>query len=280
MKSATRRFIEQHAMRIKAACDLFGVRRLWLIGSRSRGDENPNSDWDWMVVMDEHSPARHEAFIAAMSLFCSSVHVLTLRHVMSQFCEEDSHDALRDAVSVVRNDELVPMASQRGLLSVESYRSVFWPWRNRRAGYLRANGNIGDRMIDAATEFLCDSYGVSLIDIVASGSAPSDLDVIFSAGAGNLGRYAGDRANREWALTTGLPVVVLPQTAGGDAEILHPYHTVWLRDHVSAQYRPDGVFAPDLALALPCPIHAVPDPCRAARACRRVSEKRPGSDDG
>lgn len=139
------------------------------------------------------------------------------------------------------------------LLDTRSYQRTLGPYAGLRVGYLRADGNLGDWLIDAATRQLCESFQIELIDLVANEPLPADLDLIFSAGAGNFGRYQNEIDKRKWALKTGKPVVVLPQTGSGVAESCCPYEAVWFRDLRSLRFHPRGDLAPDLALAFEGP---------------------------
>ncbi len=139
------------------------------------------------------------------------------------------------------------------VLSPSTWEDVFAPFRGQRVGYLRANGNIGDWLIDAATKQLCGHFGVELIEVTHGLPLPCTLQAIFSAGAGNFGKYELERRKREWALSTGLPVTVLPQTGDGYSEHHLAYEKVWFRDHRSLKYHHRSDIAPDLALGYDCP---------------------------
>ncbi len=253
--------LKKHKDAILKICKDFGIIRLWLVGSRSRHeerngppgegtDEEGNSDWDWLVQFVEHTPRIHEETCKALMALPLHSHIITLLHVVSQYLVEDRYDLYRDAVMLVRNGQWLVPKDER-LIPLERYEEVFGPWSGKTAGYMKANGNCGDWMIDMATEQLCQHFGVKLINL-SIGEPVYNLDVIFSAGAGNFGRYEDDIKKRTWALTTGVPVVVLPNTRGGPLEDGKTFHQVWLRDHVSkTDYSPSrGLFAPDLALAL------------------------------
>lgn len=139
------------------------------------------------------------------------------------------------------------------LLDHHCYSCVFALYSGQRVGYLRADGNIGDWLIDAATQQLCERFRIELVDVKSGEPMLDDLDAIFSAGAGNFGRYENEIAKRRWALATGLPVIVLPQTASGSAEWDQPFEAVWCRDVKSLRYHRQAALAPDLALAFDGP---------------------------
>lgn len=143
------------------------------------------------------------------------------------------------------------------LLSDHCYSRVFSPHTGQRAGYLRADGNIGDWLIDAATRQLCEAFQIELVEVQSHESLPSGLEIIFSAGAGNFGRYENEIAKRAWALSTGLPVVVLPQTASGSTEWDKPFEAVWMRDFKSLRYHRHADLSPELALAYEGPQYPI-----------------------
>lgn len=247
--------IEQKRLALAAVCHKFDVSDLWVMGSRSRFEEVAESDWDFLFYMDRHNINKRKQFNEAMNeaMGTDATHVISLAHATTKWSNEDCVDTMRDAYKIIHRSQWIGTPTEpRSLLPASRYAEVFEPWSGKTAGYLKANGNVGDWMIDLATQQLANTFGTKLVEI-RMGDNVRDLDVIFSAGAGNFGRYDNERIKREWALSTGYPVVVLPQTAGGDSERDHPYHTVWFRDHNSKHFRDQCNFAPDLALALTYP---------------------------
>jgi len=157
-------------------------------------------------------------------------------------------------------------ADQRGkpaghrLLQPAAFAAVCGPLVGRRVGYVRPEGNVGDRLIEVGMTQLFAEYGIRW-RLLTPGlpGASDDLDLLVFGGGGNMGtRYPGNHTLRTQALATGLPVVILPQSFTGPED--RPFAKVFVRERGSLALRPDGILAPDLALGL-----ATTDPGRPDR---------------
>mgnify|MGYP002632687869 FL=1 len=145
------------------------------------------------------------------------------------------------------------------LLPPAAFAAVCEPFVGRRVGYVRPEGNVGDRLIETAMIQLFAEYGIRwrLVSPSAAGDT-DDLDLLAFGGGGNMGmRYLGNHAIRGAALATGLPVVILPQSFTTAED--RPYAAVYVRERGSLALRPDGILAPDLALGLATAEPARPD---------------------
>jgi exopolysaccharide biosynthesis predicted pyruvyltransferase EpsI len=144
-------------------------------------------------------------------------------------------------------------------LSLEFFSEVFEPLKNRRIGYVRSPGNVGDRLIEAATEQLFAEFDIHWVDW--SPENPTPVDELVYGGGGNMGAfYRPNWDLRTQCLETGLPVTILPQSFLSVED--RPFHRVYVRERCSLRFRPDGMLAPDLALGLtvkphPEPIHSL-----------------------
>ncbi len=141
------------------------------------------------------------------------------------------------------------------LLPKEKFDDVFLPLQGKRVGYLKMYGNVGDRLIDWATEQMFDEYDIEYGSLNwAQGGGNQDLvlkhtDTIVFAGGGNLGRkYENCYHLRQQYFSSGLPITVLPQSLTDSNERLDEYATVYLREQSSRELFEHGIFAPDLAL--------------------------------
>lgn len=128
-----------------------------------------------------------------------------------------------------------------------AYAAVFEPLRGKRIGYVRPHGNVGDHLIEAATEQLFTAFSIDWIDWTPSD--PQPVDALAFGGGGNMGALYRDNWNlRTACLQSGLPVTILPQSFL--AEEPRAFHRVFVRERCSWKYCPDAELAPDLALAL------------------------------
>ena len=136
-------------------------------------------------------------------------------------------------------------AKNRRLLDIDAFAAVFTPLIGSTVGYVRAEGNVGDDLIDVAAVQLLEEFGIQWR--VQLPDRPADVDCLVFSGGGNMGpRYANNQRLREWAVGLGPPLVILPQSFTGRED--RPYAKVFVRERASLSLRPDGILAPDLAL--------------------------------
>lgn len=145
----------------------------------------------------------------------------------------------------------LPQAMHRHrLLPPAAFTHVCAPLVDRRVGYVRPEGNVGDTLIELAMIQLFAEHGIRWRRVSAAEPRDLDgLDLLVFGGGGNMGtRYPGNHALRTQALATGLPVVILPQSFTSPED--RPFARVFVRERGSLALRPDGILAPDLALGL------------------------------
>lgn len=141
-------------------------------------------------------------------------------------------------------------AATRRLLDVDAFADVFAPLVGRSVGYVRAEGNVGDELIEMAMVQLLAAFGIRWR--LQDPAAPADVDCLIFSGGGNMGpRYPGNRRIRAMAAALGPPLVILPQSFTGPED--QPYARVFVRERASLAFRPDAILAPDLALGLATP---------------------------
>ena len=142
------------------------------------------------------------------------------------------------------------VAARHRLLSPAAFSHVCEPLVGRRVGYVRPEGNVGDCLIEVAMIQLFAEYGIRWRRWRPD--MPGDtasLDLLAFGGGGNMGtRYPGNYALRSQALSTGLPVVILPQSFTAPED--RPFAKVFVRERGSLELHPKGLLAPDLALGL------------------------------
>ena len=137
----------------------------------------------------------------------------------------------------------------RRLLDVDAFSHIFGPLVGSRIGYVRAEGNVGDDLIDIAAGQLLEAFGIRWH--LHDPGLPADVDCLIFSGGGNMGpRYANNQRLRARALALGRPLIILPQSFTGPED--WPYAKVFVRERASLALRPDGILAPDLALGLAC----------------------------
>jgi exopolysaccharide biosynthesis predicted pyruvyltransferase EpsI len=133
------------------------------------------------------------------------------------------------------------------LLPLDAFADVFQPLQKRRIGYVRPVGNVGDRLIEQATEQLFADFGIQWVDW--SPDRLQDIDEIVYGGGGNMGPFYSQNYDlRTRCLETGLPVTILPQSFMSVES--RPFRRVFVRERTSLQIRPDAILTPDLALGL------------------------------
>jgi exopolysaccharide biosynthesis predicted pyruvyltransferase EpsI len=139
------------------------------------------------------------------------------------------------------------MSRSRVLVHYDEYRFIFEPFIGKRIGYVRMNGNVGDRLIDAAAMQAFEHFGIDYR--ISKPHYPGDIDEWVIAGGGNMGtRYRGSYMIRQRVLKDGRPVTVLPQSFT-DFES-NRYKAVYVRERASLERAGYGILAPDMALCL------------------------------
>jgi exopolysaccharide biosynthesis predicted pyruvyltransferase EpsI len=141
------------------------------------------------------------------------------------------------------------------LLAPDAYAHVFEPLRGKRIGYVRPTGNVGDRMIEWAAFQLLDVFGIDWK--LQDPDGPADVDELVFAGGGSMGRlYDQNWRLRGRCLELGRPMTILPQSFTSPEG--RRYKQVYVRERGSLRYAPEGMLAPDLALALDYHTRVVP----------------------
>jgi exopolysaccharide biosynthesis predicted pyruvyltransferase EpsI len=153
------------------------------------------------------------------------------------------------------------MTPYRPLLGADAVSPLFLPLAGRKVGlvHARGTGNVGDRMIEAATEQLLNHFRVRWSPVEPE--EPGDSETLLLFGGGSYGHpyCAPERDRRCAALATGLPCVLLPQTVYGVEIHPRPFAAAYVRDAVSARLLRGSRVAPDVTLYY-TPPGDVPDP--------------------
>lgn len=134
------------------------------------------------------------------------------------------------------------------LLPHLAFNPVFTPLQGKRVGIVWSpGGNAGDRLIEMATLQLISRFGID--HRVVSDRQWNDCDLLVCGGGGNFGHpyCLPEMQRRREALSSGLPCVLLPQTAYG-SEWGWESHRVYLRESGSLTYYPNGIVVPDLVM--------------------------------
>jgi len=132
------------------------------------------------------------------------------------------------------------------LLPFKAFAHVFEPLRGKRIGFIPSRGNVGDRLIDAGTFQLFEFYGVRWQ--TADLDRLDEVDELVFGGGGSMGGlYPKNATLRERCLQAGKPLTILPQSFLDFEE--RPFKTVYVREHASQRFCPNGILAPDLGLA-------------------------------
>lgn len=156
-----------------------------------------------------------------------------------------AHHGVRGAVTIPTRS----MVRHR-LLGPAAFASVCELLVGQRVGYVRPEGNVGDRLIEVAMIQLFAEYGIRWRrwrpDVAGDWEG---LDLLVFGGGGNMGmRYTGNHDLRGRALASGLPVVILPQSFTSAED--RPFARVYVRERASLALRADGILAADLALGI------------------------------
>ena len=176
----------------------------------------------------------------------------------------------RESVTV-----LSPPASRHRLLGPAAFDSVCRPLAGKRIGYVRPEGNVGDRLIEVGMIQLFAEYGIRWRHWRPDVAGDSeDLELLVFGGGGNMGtRYRGNHDLRGRALATGLPIMILPQSFTSAEQ--RKYAGVFVRERGSLAFQPDGILAPDLALGIATA--DPPPPTRDRGIFLRRDQERVGS---
>lgn len=162
------------------------------------------------------------------------------------------------------------------LLPPDAFDHVCQPLLGKRIGFVSPLGNVGDRLIEAATLQLFDEFGVRWTRTNPAGPLESGLDLLVFGGGGNMGTlYQNNWQLRGLMLQHGLPILILPQSFTSPEQ--RTYNAVFVRETASLRYYPDGILAPDLALAFDSP--PLPPPRRSLgifiRSDQELQVRRP-----
>lgn len=134
------------------------------------------------------------------------------------------------------------------LLPPDAFRHVFQPLQNKRIGYVRPIGNVGDALIEWATFQLFDQFGIRWT-LVEPTATPPDVDEVVFGGGGNMGTmWMNNWHLRSICLAWDLPVTILPQSFATRED--RPFHRIYVRERASLGLAGDAILAPDLALGL------------------------------
>lgn len=138
------------------------------------------------------------------------------------------------------------------LLPASAFAVVFEPLIGKRIGWVRSIGNVGDRLIDWATQQLLDTFRIAWLSVDPDAPGHPDVDELIFSGGGSMGEYYRNNWQRRGAmLGLGLPVTILPQSFLSPED--RPYKRVYVRERASLFFRRDATLAPDLALGFRCP---------------------------
>jgi exopolysaccharide biosynthesis predicted pyruvyltransferase EpsI len=135
------------------------------------------------------------------------------------------------------------------LLPIDKFADIFNPLAGKHVAVTDGLGNVGDRLIDAATRQLLKDFGLSW-NTVNPFCDPIEADYVLLAGGGSMGAWRA-ATHRNAALASGVPCILLPQSFMDEDDT--PFHRAYVREVASLQWRPDGILAPDLALGYDFP---------------------------
>ncbi|MEW4451252.1 polysaccharide pyruvyl transferase family protein [Bremerella sp. JC817] len=138
------------------------------------------------------------------------------------------------------------MSSPRRLIPAMCFEPIFGPLAGKRVGLVDGVAqNVGDCLIYAATRQLLDYFQINWRAVEPGETV--DIDTLLLFGGGNLGsNYHGEVRRRQTALATGLPAIILPQSAYSHEPVGNA--TVYLRERSGLKFYPQARIAPDLAL--------------------------------
>ncbi len=142
------------------------------------------------------------------------------------------------------------------LLPPEAFAHVFEPLRNKRIGYVRPIGNVGDALIEWATFQLFDHFQIEW-KLVDARCRPCQVDELVFGGGGNMGTmWQNNWDLRTQCLRWGLPLTILPQSFTTRED--RTFQRIYVRERASLALAGNAILAPDLALGLQCDTTARP----------------------
>ena len=129
------------------------------------------------------------------------------------------------------------------LMPFGKFEHVFGPLSGKLVSFHWGDGNVGDRLIHAATRQLFIQFGISL--------SYENEEAILYGGGGNMGnKYPNTRAVRarleKRAALLHVPLIILPQSWSGYDDTT--FTKAFAREKGSLIYCPEAILAPDLAL--------------------------------
>ncbi|MEM7195626.1 MAG: polysaccharide pyruvyl transferase family protein [Pseudomonadota bacterium] len=140
------------------------------------------------------------------------------------------------------------------MISISAYRKLF-PKDSGVIGYVQMPGNVGDLMIEFATLNLMRRWNIPHEIVprnrLSRRALPKHISRLYIGGGGNMGNlYQDNKDIRNAALSTGKPVIVLPQSFTNANENTDRFEKVWVRERDSLKICPQAGLAPDMAMSL------------------------------
>ena len=144
------------------------------------------------------------------------------------------------------------------LLPFSCFESVFSRFSGKKIGFIQMDGNVGDQLINLATTklFIRFQINYSLVSELElkEPTSLSQYDELVISGGGNMGsKYPICQEQRKFALKSGLPITILPQSFTDSHEDISGFKRVYVRENASfklCKKYDNVVYAPDLALGL------------------------------
>jgi exopolysaccharide biosynthesis predicted pyruvyltransferase EpsI len=158
------------------------------------------------------------------------------------------------------------------LLPLDRFAPVFEPFSGRKIGLVDGEGNVGDRLLYAATRQLLRHFGLKWVTFhpFYDRREDFDLDCLLLFAGGSMGSdFMPARAIRKSALATGLPCSILPQSFITADESSLPWERVFVRERASLAHSSGGVLVPDVALGYDFP--EPPPPEHGRVVCLRLN---------
>ena len=156
------------------------------------------------------------------------------------------------------------------LLPLDRFAPVFEPFIGRKIGVVDGEGNVGDRLLYAATRQLLRKFGLRWTTFHPFYDRPDDvdLDCLLLFAGGSMGSdFLPALRIRQAALATGLPCTILPQSFISPEP--GPWERVFVRERDSLTHAPGGILVPDVALGYEFPVP--PPPVHERIVCLRLN---------